>query len=242
RFQKAERSRLYEAPGFNYATTAELSAPFLGYADDNYVDGTQSFVFSFISPDIVESGYGLTTTQIHEYGHHFGMSHPHDGFDWESGIDYGPTGPFYFAWATDEQNSMMSYIDLNWDFSQFDRDNAARHQAAGFILNANVIVGRILESKGADRATGELAAADAAVGRAKAAIEAHDYPGTWESARAAYELVLRGADRAGVKVKPSYNGWAVQPKVAVREEDTTDSVLSYGAFDRIGPGTKRSLK
>ena len=30
----------------------------------------------------------------------------------------------------------MSYIDVNWDFSQFDRDNAARHQAAGFIVNA----------------------------------------------------------------------------------------------------------
>jgi hypothetical protein len=242
RFQKGERSRLYEAPGFNYATTSELSAPFLGYADDNYVDGTQSFVFSFISPDIVESGYGLTTTQIHEYGHHFGMSHPHDGFDWESGIDYEPTGPFFFAWATDEHNSMMSYIDLNWDFSQFDRDNAARHQAAGFILNANMIAGRILESRGADRAAGELAAADAAVGRAKAAIAAHLYPGTWASARAAYELVLRGADRAGVKVKPSYNGWAVQAKVKPEERSAPDPVLSYGAFDRIGPGTKRSLK
>ena len=27
---------------------------------------------------------------------------------------------------------MMSYIDVNWDFSQFDRDNSARHHAAGY--------------------------------------------------------------------------------------------------------------
>jgi hypothetical protein len=40
----------YELPNFNYATTEELSAPFLGFADDNYRTGTQSFVFSFVSP------------------------------------------------------------------------------------------------------------------------------------------------------------------------------------------------
>jgi hypothetical protein len=86
----AGEDRRYEAPAFNHATNDDLSAPFLGFADDNYRDGTQSFIFNFVSPGIVQSGYGLTTTQIHEYGHHFGMSHPHDGFDWETGIDYGP--------------------------------------------------------------------------------------------------------------------------------------------------------
>ena len=161
-----------------------------GYADDNYVDGTQSFVFGFISPGVVDAGYGLTTTEIHELGHHFGMSHPHDGYDSETGVDYEPTGPYYFAWAADENNSMMSYIDLNWDFSQFDRDNAARHQAAGYILNANVIAGRILASKNAGKAAGYLAAADAAVAKAEKAMADHDYTATWYAARGAYELVL----------------------------------------------------
>ena len=32
---------------------------------------------------------------------------------------------------------MMSYIDVNWDFSQFDRDNSARHHAAGYAKIAN---------------------------------------------------------------------------------------------------------
>ncbi|MGH3039257.1 MAG: hypothetical protein ACRDLZ_07620 [Gaiellaceae bacterium] len=241
--QKPKRSgknRLYEAPAFNYATEDDLASGFLGYADDNYVDGTQSFIFSWVSPGVVESGYGLTTTQIHEYGHHFGMSHPHDGFDWETGIDYEPTGPLYFAWAADEHNSIMSYIDLNWDLSQFDRDNAARFQAAGFIANANVIAGDILRSKKADRAKALLAAADAAVGRAERAMAAHDYEKTWSDARAAYELALLGADRAGVDVEASHDGWAVLPRVKPGASGA-NAVVGYAAFDRIGPGTKRSL-
>ena len=34
---------------------------------------------------------------------------------------------------------MMSYIDLNWDFSQFDRDNSARHHTAGYAKIANIL-------------------------------------------------------------------------------------------------------
>jgi hypothetical protein len=243
---KAGRNRRYEAPGFNYAVDdaaePDLSPPALGFADDNYVDGTQSFVFSFVSPGIVASGYGLTTTQIHEYGHHFGMSHPHDGFDWETGVDYGPSGPFFLAWASDEHNSMMSYIDLNWDFSQFDRDNAARHQAAGYIINANAIAGRILDSRKADRARIALAIADAAIGAAKTNMAAHDYPDTFRWARLAYESVLEGADRANVKVEASHNGWSVLPRVKHKGREGRNTVVTYGGFDRIGPGTKRSLR
>ena len=94
-------------------------------------------MFSFVSPGIVEAGYGLTTTMIHEYGHHSSMSHPHDGYDPATGVDFEPTGDFFFAWLGDESNSMMSYIDVNWDFSQFDRDNSARHHAGGYALIAN---------------------------------------------------------------------------------------------------------
>ena len=45
----------YELPNFNYATTDELSAGFLGFAADNYRTGTQSFVFNFVSPAIAGS-------------------------------------------------------------------------------------------------------------------------------------------------------------------------------------------
>ena len=117
-------------------------------------------MFSFISPGIVEAGYGLTTTMIHEYGHHSSMSHPHDGYDPATGVDYEPTGDYFFAWLGDESNSMMSYIDVNWDFSQFDRDNSARHHAAGYALIANRIAADILRDRDRDRAAGDLAAAD----------------------------------------------------------------------------------
>jgi hypothetical protein len=234
------RSRRYEAPSFNYSTKDDIAAGFLGFADDNWVDGTQSFVFGFISQSVVDSGYGLTTTLIHEYGHHFGMSHPHDGFDWQTGFDYEPTGPFYFTWSGDENNSIMSYIDLNWDFSQFDRDNAARHQAAGYILNANMIAARILASRHANRAAHELADADDAVGQAERAIDRHDYVDTWENARDAYELVLRGADRADVLVEASFNGWSVLPPEH-GGHGHRNSIVAYGGFDKFGAGSKRSL-
>ena len=97
---------------------------------------------------------------IHGYGHHSSMSHPHDGYDPAANVDYEPTGDFFFAWLGDESNSMMSYIDVNWDFSQFDRDNSARHHAAGYALIANRIAADILRDRDRDRAAGELAAAD----------------------------------------------------------------------------------
>ena len=227
----------YDAFAFNYSTEEELAPGFLGYADENYLDGTQSFIFNFISPGVVEAGYGLTTTQIHEYGHHFGMSHPHDGFDAATGIDYEPTGPFYFAWAGDEQNSIMSYIDLNWDFGQFDRDNANRFRAAAYITNANAIAADILAARRPDRAAAALAAADARVGQAEAAMTAHDYVSALTHAIAAYNHVLEGARRASVRVEANEIGWTVLPKP---NRGPQGGPQRYAAVDRIGPGTKRS--
>jgi hypothetical protein len=151
----------YELPIFNYSTNDDLAAPFLGFADDNYVDGTQSFVFAFIAPAIVELGYGLTTTLIHEVGHHIGLSHPHDGYDYEDDVDYEDLGPFNFASSGDQSNSMMSYIDLNWDFSQFDRDNMNRFLAAAYTSNANRIAAAVLADPDAAKALGRLRAAAA---------------------------------------------------------------------------------
>ena len=101
----------YEVPIFAYNTSDELFTCCLGYADDNWADGTQSYVFGFDVPFIRDIGYGFTTTFIHEIGHHVGMSHPHDGYDYEADIEYGPGDEFYFAWSGDELNTIMSYID-----------------------------------------------------------------------------------------------------------------------------------
>jgi hypothetical protein len=189
----------YEAALLNFATP-DAPTP-LGYADDNWLDGTQSGVFSFVSPGIVEAGYGLTTTMIHEYGHHSSMSHPHDGYDPQSGVDFGPTGDFFFAWLGDESNSMMSYIDVNWDFSQFDRDNSARHHAGGYALIANRVAADILRDGDRHKAERDLGAADHSLRRAQAALEAHDYTGMLAHAASAYRSVRAGAAKAGVKVR-----------------------------------------
>jgi hypothetical protein len=52
--------------------------------------------------------------------------------------------------------------------------------------------------------------------------------------------VLRAADRAHVEVEASHNSWAVEPKVKHKGRAAGSGVLTYGGFDRIGPGSKRS--
>ncbi|MGH2452139.1 MAG: hypothetical protein ACRDF5_00025 [bacterium] len=229
----------YEAMDFNYATGENKAAGFLGFADDNWIDGTQSGVFSFVSPGVVAAGYGLTTTQIHEYGHHFGMSHPHDGYDSELGLDYGPEGPYYFAWSGDESNSMMSYVDLNWDFSQFDRDNANRFLATAYIRGANQIAEDILASPNAPLAMGDLTQADAEIGLAKAALAAHDYVATYDRAKRAYDFVRAGAVKAGVPVIADNSGWVVLPASAAARQSNRRQ-REIGVVDKFGPGTHRS--
>ncbi|WP_430785934.1 hypothetical protein [Actinoplanes sp. G11-F43] len=186
----------YEIPLFNYAVGEGVPVPALGFADDDYTDGTQSYVFSFISPEIVEAGYGLTTTQIHEVGHHLGMSHPHDGYDSASGVDYGGSGEFYYANVGDENNSMMSYIDVNWDFSQFDRDNSDRFLTAAYWEAANRLAATVPAGKGRTA----LKAADLLLGGASKAFAAHDYRAAYALAEKSYDTVrsIPGVDRAGV--------------------------------------------
>ena len=192
----------YELPIFNYSLGDE-TAPALGFADDNYRDGTQSYVFAFVSPGIVEAGYGLTTTLIHEVGHHLGLSHPHDGYDSESGVDFGPSGDFFFAWAGDESNSIMSYIDLNWDFSQFDRDNMNRFQTAALVEAANRLAEEALSAERPAAAYFELRNSDRAVGRAEEAFAGHNYLSAMRYAASAYDLAVKGAREAGVDVERS---------------------------------------
>ncbi len=230
----------YEVPIINYAIPDALAeyVP-LGFADDNYLDGTQSFVFNFLSPGIVAAGYGLTTTSIHEVGHHMSLSHPHDGFDYEQAIEYGPSGEFFFVWAGDEHNSMMSYIDLNWDFSQFDHDNFNRFYMASYIANANAIAAKVLESPDAYKGEAELMMADNAIAQAKSALAAHNYTAAYDFARTAYFSTRGAAKRAGVTVDASQKGVFVKqplrgekPSREHFEEATDKSVLLKDRINR----------
>lgn len=191
----------YELPVFNYALPAGTPVPALGFAEDNYDDGTQSYVFAFVSPEITASGYGLTTTLIHEVGHHLGMSHPHDGYDSATGVDYEPADEFYFVGAGDENNSMMSYIDLNWDFSQFDRDNSDRFLTAAYHGAANELAADILAHRNRGRAENALRAADRLLGRSADALARHDYPRAALLAEQAFDKLAGAAAQVGVSAE-----------------------------------------
>jgi hypothetical protein len=227
----------YEAMTFNYATGFDAGGGLLGYADDNWLDGTQSLVVAFVDPTIVEFGYGLTTTTIHEVGHHVGMSHPHDGFDYERGLDFGPADRFYFAWSGDESNSIMSYIDLNWDFSQFDLDNHWRTTAAAYLNNANEVAGEVLASPDAAAGMAALQRADEQAGLAAAAFAAHDYADAFDRAQAALGFAKSAAHRAGVEVRASRAGWFVLPPV--KPEVAVGETPAYLYIDRLGKGSHR---
>jgi hypothetical protein len=225
----------YEAGLFNYSTAENRASGFLGFADDNYYDGTQSGIFNFVSPGVVAAGYGLSTTQIHEHGHHTGMSHPHDGYDYETGVDYGGAGSTYFAWSGDESNSMMSYIDVNWDFSQFDLDNNNRFKAAAFMKLANAIAADVLASSNWRAGESDLRRADDEFKAAQAAMAAHDYVAAYDRAKSGYLAVRTAAAKAGVAVSSSQIGWFVQPPFKGKGVNKKE----YSFQDRYGVGTHR---
>ena len=162
---------------------AEDPQGLLGFADDNWLNGTQSGVFSFVYPEVVPLGYGLTTTMTHEYGHHSSMSHPHDGYDSASDVDYGPSGDTNYAWLGDMSDSIMSYMDLADGFSQFDQDNSARHHAAGYAKIANVLATPLGPLQ-------KVSDANAKLGQARTAWAAQDYSAALAYAKAAYADVV----------------------------------------------------
>ena len=73
----------------------------------------------------------------------------------------------------------MSYMDVNWDFSQFDRDNMHRYQTAALTEAANRL------------ADDELRAADRAIGAADDAFADHKYVAASRFAERAYDSPSR---------------------------------------------------
>jgi hypothetical protein len=190
----------YVGEVFSYNTTdAALGdqSGLLGFADDNWIDGTQSYVFTFGTADYRDLGYGFTSTAVHEFGHHVGMSHPHDGYDSELGIDYGPSGFFEFAWSGDESQTVMHYLSLTNGFGQFDRDNAYRWETAAYLNWTNAVAGDVLSQGGTWRINILLAAADLAATAAQNSLNRWDYLTAAASARLAYTLVSAAAAHVG---------------------------------------------
>ncbi len=213
----------YELPLFNYAVGEGLEIRLLGYAEDNWRNGKQTFVFSFVSPETVASGYGLTVTMIHEVGHHLGLSHPHDGYDSEAGTNFSATGPFFFAWVGDESNTVMSYLDVNRDFSQFDRDNMARFETAAAIEQANSLAAEVLAADTGDLSL--LQQADTEIGRAETEVRRHHYPAALRRAHRAYDLVAQAASNAGVEMRSE-----ILPRIPDKPSPLAEALHQPGPF------------
>lgn len=200
----------YEAGTFAFFTTPRRmgdQAGLLGYADDNWVDGTQSFVFAFDDPETLAYGYGFTTTITHEVGHHLGLSHPHDGYDSETGLDYDALGDKYFAWVGDESDSIMQYIAVSNGFGQFDRDNMARFQFAGYANWTRSLLTAIRsDPRAADEVRPKLKAARTQLAAAVEAFYRWNYLKAADGARQAYEIVRRQANLLGV-------GESIRPRI-----------------------------
>ena len=183
--------------GFNGALKNLGGVP-LGFADDNWRDGTQSYVFMFDGPEIRAAGYGFTTTTIHELGHYYGLSHPHDGYDSATGVDYDAVGDFYFANLGDEVSSMMSYIDVGWKFGHFDEDNMYRYEFAGYLNLCNELLADILAQPGHGQVNDLVAAGREHAKMAEQAFKQWNYLEAVTHARLAYEAIGTAAQQLGL--------------------------------------------
>lgn len=195
----------YEIPIFTFLTSAErLQNQFglLGFADDDWATGTQSFIFSFQTDVYYGLGYGPSSTVIHEAGHHVGLSHPHDGYDWEMDLDFGPSDDFLFVWSGDEANSVMHYMALTNSFGIFNKDAMYRYETAGYINEANAILASIYAHPQAGTVSDLLLDADHLAAQALDAYAAMDYLEAVTLAQSAYNLVVQAAAQIQVPVEP----------------------------------------
>jgi hypothetical protein len=189
----------------------------LGFADDNWLDGTQSYVFTFDNDYYRSLGYGFSTTVVHESGHHFGMSHPHDGYDSTSGVDYGPADDFYFAWSGDESNTIMHYLDLSDGFDQFDQDNMYRWEMAGYLNWSNSLLADILANPGANKVRYYITDAKQDAQQAIDGFNHWNYLSAAYNARSAYEDLSKAAAKLGI-ITPSMQMMRIAPNMTVTHE------------------------
>ena len=195
----------YVIPVFTYHVTDRMlgdQSGLLGYADDNWVDGTPSYMFLFHTPLYRLFGFGISAVTVHEVGHHIGLSHPHDGYDWETGVDYGPGGPYFFAWQGDFSATTMSYMWNNDGFGHFDSDNMNRYQFAGYLNWANDVLADIVAHPDAGSVQPLVNQADGLASQAQRAFNRWDYAAAAPAARGAYELIATAAAQLGLSAAP----------------------------------------
>jgi hypothetical protein len=131
-----------------------------------------------------------------------GLSHPHDGYDPSSGLDFQSVGPFKFARIGDESSTVMGYNQIENDFGQFDLDTSNRLLTAAYINEANSILGRIAASPRAGQVAGAVHDADSSAANALNAHAASNWAGAVLLAKDAYDRVLAAAEQINVHIEP----------------------------------------
>ena len=196
----------YVAAFHEFNTTADNMGSYtglLGFADDNWIDGTPSYVFAFDTDGYRAGGYGFTVTTIHEGGHHFGLSHPHDGYDSELGLDYGASDDFMFAQDGDESDTIMHYMDTSDRFGQFNQDTMYRIEAAGYLMWSNQLMNQILANPNANSVRAYISQGKNAGNRAVARFNQWNYLEAATYARLAYEQFSLAAIQLGIPTPSS---------------------------------------
>ena len=199
--QYLEGDAEYEVPVFTFFVPTEIEAAFEGQAVDNQIDGTQKYNY-VVNSTFDRETHGTTETTIHEIGHHLGLNHPHNGFDYQGFRTYSSTRPaFHYVWAGDQSDTVMSYLYTSNNFSQFDRDNMNRWMTAAYINQANKILAKIVASPRADQVSSLLSAADADAAAALVGYNNMDYLLAVGKSKSAFERVLAAATQINITIE-----------------------------------------
>jgi hypothetical protein len=195
----------YSVPIFSYAVDDDYMGVqwgLGGFADDNWVDGTQEYIETFNTPYWAAVGYGYTLTAIHEAGHHICLSHPHDGYDPVTGSVGALIGQS--AWAGDHSYTVMNYHDITYHFGVFNKDSMYRYMTIEYLNYANKILKWIYDNPHAGDVADMIANADTLATDALADYQAMNYLSAVEKMKSAYDTIVEAALTLKIALEP-YN-------------------------------------
>ena len=96
----------------------------------------------------------------------------------------------------------VACMDLNNDFSRFERDNVSRWVAYQHLRHADQLLAGILERPKSEQVHDMLGDADALATEALAAIGAMDYEAAASLSRASYQALVAAAAKVNLKIEP----------------------------------------
>src|SRR5262249_5698633 len=146
----------------------------------------------------------------HEIGHHLGFSHSFGGYQCMTDtclpgqyIPYYANGFNFFSRVGMYTTGLMTYVNVNNDYSRFELDNMQRWLTWEELDLSNFILTQIGQSPRAPSVAGAITQADVQAGNALAAYKAYDYESAQKYARAAYDGLVAAAGAINVQLSPS---------------------------------------